>query len=287
MKKILLVLLVVVLMIGCGVGGYFVRDHVVEAQTYSLESAVNVVKKVSQNSKFIKLNEEGGARGLSSNYDDYEGTKVDYNGKEAFAKTFLSLFYYAVDGEVRASTYYTSTATYNIGNIDVTGTINFYIDLTEDTAYFYLKDVENDMSTVMVVREEDNKAGHYQVEILMEGTFSATSGVTYIIIASDEEKIIQFGYSEVETNVNNLHDIKVEDIRELTVFDCDLLGNRIMNKSTTNNNITDQQKLDVVSRSAEVFADMQFIDVIYKDFIEKDFMYRAYKNLGYNVVENN
>ena len=83
-----------------------------------------------------------------------------------------------------------------------------------------------------------------------------------------------------------LNDLTVEDIRELTVFDCNLTTKRIMNKSTQKNNITNEQKLTVVKSFAEKFNNLQFMDVVYKDFVEKDFMYRAYKNIGYNVVDN-
>ena len=303
MKKFLAVLLVVTLMAGCGVGGYFVRGYIDASQTYSLDSAKEVIRKVAEAGNFLGVEEQASllaqddnnngvaTLGSTSNYEDYTDSTVDYNGKESFAKTFISLFYYAVDGEVRANTYYTSTATYEVETFEalirVTGTMNFYIDLTETQAYFYLTDAKNNISSTLVVSSEDNTTDHYQVEIYITSTLSATAGATYMMICSDEDKITRFAYGELEicSAVNNLYDLNIEDIRELAVFDCNLTTKKIMNKSTTKNNISNQQKMDVVANMAEEFNKVKFIDVVYKDFIEKDFMKRAYESLEYNVVE--
>lgn len=291
MKKFLLFALVVALMFGSGVCGYFIRGASREDKTMSIATAQNVVKKIAKAGNFVEEDNSVIKTSVKtmSNYTDYEESTVNYNGKEDFVKAFIAMLYFATDGNVRANTYYTSTATYKIGNTDVIGEMNFYIKLTETSATFYLKDVKNNINMVMVVSSSDNTINHYQINGYMASTFMATDGLTYFEICSNNEKITQFAYSEIEWNgaINNLADAKASDVKKLTVYDCNITTGRVMNKSTANGNgLTDAEKLDLISRTVNEFNSIEFADVICKKFTKSDFLKRAYENLGYNVVEN-
>ena len=291
MKKIITYILIVLLMFGCGVGGYFLRDSI-ENKKFEIAVAQNTIRKIAHNANFVE--NEAPAANLNSlalnsnestqNYTNYEGTQIDYNGKEQFIKIFVSLLYYAIDGEVNASTYYISSAKYMVGATEVEGIMTFNIKLTDKQAYFYIADIKNNMSMVMVVSSENNTRDHYQIDGYMTGTFSAQPGLVYFKICSDNEKITQFAYSEVQWfgDVNTVNDITADSVYRITVFDCNLSTGRIMNKNQEN--ITDEEKVDFATRTMKEFYCIEIADVIYKNFVESDFLWKAYKSLGYNVI---
>lgn len=284
-NKFLLTILVLVLMVGCGFCGYFLRD-VIPANEYSVASAKEVINKVANAGGFIN-NDELTTNEIvyAGNYNDYSGTAVDYNGKEAFIKTFVSLFYYAVDGELNAGTSYISSAKYRMGAVEVEGEMTLYIDLTKTQAFFYITDVKSNAQMVMVVSSENNTIDSYQIEGYMSSTFSAKDGLVYFLLGSDNEKITRFAYGEVEWTNKKISDkgIVADDIRSCAVFDCDLSTNRIMNKNQSD--MTDTEKVDLATNAIKELNKVRFLNLIYQDFKEVDFLSKAYRNLGYDVVE--
>ena len=289
MKKVVSILIIVLLMFGSGVCGFFI-NNAIPARVYSIDEAKEIIGKVAHTANFVKDDSTSSTMQVASasDYESYSGTTIDYDGKEAIVKTFVSMLYYAVDGDVSPNTYYISTAKHGTGSDITEGEMTFYFELTETEAHFYITDTKNDITMVMVVSAEDNTEGSYQIEGYVTSLFDTYEGLVYFVICTDNEKVTRFACNEIAWTIgsNRVHDKNIDvnkDIRGINIFDCNLLTNTRLKISE--DDISNEEVMEYVSETVKKFYEIDFDDVVYKDFKEVGFLANAYKNLGYNVIE--
>lgn len=307
MKKILLTLLVLVLIVGAGIGGYFICDSgIISSEKKVTEE--QVADKIDQFCKSAGwLGIEGQAVDIekqsnqivieqkpvsSKNAESYLEDEVDYQGGADAVKSMLFIAKYTLlSDNVKEDTFYISTATYTMYQSSYTGTMGLYYHLGQEDAVIYLYDFENEVTISIIVGMQPQRNDDYVLTVLIDGVFGVgglSRGIELMQLVMDQkaETIYQFSRLWMKTEVEEFSKLELEDVSSLYLWGCD-----IQNKTSISLNETNIASEDVYTFEAlkNVLSTekSKTTGVIFgmRDYIEIDALKEAYKALGYSVVD--
>lgn len=308
MKKILLALLVLVLIVGAGVGGYFISDSgILNSENKVTETQVaDKIDEFCKSAGWLGVEEQTvysekqasqiavEQKPVNSNHSEsFLGDEVDYRGRSDFIKSMLFIAKYTMlSNNVKESTFYISTATYTTDNqLSYTATMGLYYILGSDNAEIYLYDFENKLTVSIIVGLQPQRNGDYVLNILMDDIISVggvASGIDLMQLVMDQygETIYQFSHLWIETEVNDFSDLQLDDVSQLYLWGCDINTDTSISLNETNIVDEDVYTFDAL-KNVLVTEKSKTTGVSFgmRDYIEIDALKDAYRAIGYQVVE--
>lgn len=301
MKKVLLSLLVLVLMIGSAVGGYFISEKGVFSSNNAKVTENQIVQKIDEFctsagwSASAELKKETATYSNlndNSNVKEYNQDFIDYKGQESLMKSFLYIAKYTLlSDDIKENTFYISSAGYtNVDGVDVDydATMGLYYNLHENDAYIYLYDFNLQTMVTVVVNIKPVYDNTYLLSVIMDcGDIQASSKgiiLNQMYMDQNAENISQFSTVQITTNVNNIAELTLNDVNRLYFYGCDINLKQVIELNETSIKTegiyTFDALKDVINKEIKKTQGVSFG---LREYIEVNVLKEAYINLGYTV----
>lgn len=289
MKKVLISILILVLIAGAGVGGFFVGKNVKEANSVSMvtkESVIQVLDNFSYSAGWVEKDET--VTKMSSNIQEYTDGKVDYKGQENFIKAMIFITKYTLLNEgVKEKEFYFSSATYESNNMRYTSNMGLYYEFGPNCAFINVYDFDNKANVVLIVNIQPIQDEKYVLNILQDRSMQMQSGFALHQLYMDQyaNQIYQYSRLNVQTKRNNLSGITIEDVDNIELYGCDITTHEKIDISkeqiATEQTYNFEALMNVYKEQAERYSGVNFVN---RDYKQIDALEKAYLNLGYQVV---
>lgn len=285
-KKMLLTFAIVILLLGCGVGGFFTYKYynLKNETPMTVSEAGVIINKVCKDMGFLSDAEtdDGAVSTASVEYKDYDGLEIDFKGQQDFIKSFVLEAKFAFEGEVEEKTFYSSSASYSMFHTTYEGSVRFYFTLGKNVLNFYLYDVKSDAQILLVLDNNYSEKHEWVMKIYADFLVNAQPGYSYWEIEANESEVFRFayaglGFSSVPSAFN---EISASNVDKIEIYDCNMHTQKELDVSKSN--MTDDE---VVEYSKKILTTvnsqpiMNFSDL--NDYKETDFLSRLYSYLGY------
>lgn len=307
MKKILLALLVLVLIVGAGVGGYFISDSgILNSENKVTETRVaDKIDEFCKSAGWLGVEEQTvysekqsnqiiiEQKPVNSNHaESYLEDEVDYKGSADGIKMMLFVAKYTLlSDNVKEDTFYISTATHTINQSSYTGTMGLYYHLGQEDAVIYLYDFENGVTVSIIVGMQPQRNDNYVLTVLIDGVFGVgglSRGIELMQLLMDQnaETIYQFSHLWMKTEVNDFSDLQLDEVSQLYLWGCDINTDTSISLNETNIVDEDVYTFDAL-KNVLVTEKSKTTGVSFgmRDYIEIDALKDAYRAIGYQVVE--
>lgn len=296
MKKIILYVLLTILVVVAGAGGYFtfkyfdlkndqddLDNQTAKSSVMTISEAKTLINKVSSDMGFLTTNSALNTSSIS--YDDYNGEEIDYAGKEDFIKAFVLAAKFAFDGEIKEETYYVSKASYSMGGTSYHGIMKMFFTLRKNELELHLFDENSNAEVIIKINNNSNAENDWTMYMYSNVTFYGHDGALYVQISADSNKVNEFGYSQLTftTKPTKFEDLSDANINTIEIYDCDKTANKILNVSKsdmTSDEILEYSKKTIEKVNKQV--SVNFTDL--HSYTEINFLKLTYEYLGYNVV---
>lgn len=290
MKKIIVSVLMTILVVVAGVGGYFTykyfdlkKDQSSESSVMTIAEAKQLINKVSSDMGFLKVSTA--SKTLSVSYGDYSGEEVDFNGKKDFIKAFVLAAKFAFEGDIQEKTYYSSEASYSMFGTTYNGSMKLYFTLAKNVLELHLYDSNAKGEVIIKLDNSQNDENEWTMYMYANLTFAAGEGALNAKISADTNKINDFAYSELTfTSIPaTMEEFTAANVNTFKIYDCDKRVNKLLNVSEsdmTQNEIRDYAKTTVEEVNKQVSANFSEL----RSYTNINFLKSMYEYLGYNVI---
>ncbi len=309
-KKIIVLILFTVLVVGLGAGGYLLyknNNNTTEGTNMTVAEARGLITTVCEDLGWYTESEteqqssnigNGNISTLSMDYEDldssagYESYRSSlFNENEDFVKVnFLIARIAFENSDLQEGVFYSSTAS----NYGTEYTMLLYFTISQNSVYISIKNANSDSRVDYVLTKDSEDSwtlngytnGLMSSESLIYGTDN-----TYLhyIIKSVSSEVVQYTENNVCFNaeIEDAGDIILTDILRLQIHDCNLSDyKRYRYTYYSYSGVGDSgiTATEVVDSAKSTFTDWNLIDRIdftNRAFIEKDFLEQLYIYLGY------
>ncbi len=293
MKKFIISILILVLIAGAGVGGYFIGKTVQSDNKMNIsnQEVVEVLDKFCYGAGWLTENKsDEGSTTLSK--EVYEEDVIDYNGQESLIKLMIFVCKYTLlNQEVKPGQYYVSEATYKLGeNYTYSGKMGLYYELRDNCVFIDCYDFINDITATLIVDIAPKSENTYVMNILTDSSLinnSFNKGITLQQLYLDQyaEKIYSYSMFAVETEETDLAEIDVESVTQAILYGCDIRTNEKL--TLYKEDIINEQNYTfdaLMGKLAEQTARTNGVVFDYKEFVKTDALKQAYLDFGYTVI---
>lgn len=289
MKKFLIAILIIILIAGAGVGGFFIGKNVKGDDSVSAvtkENVIEVLDNFSYSAGWIEKNET--VAKATSNTQEYTAEEVDYKGQEDFIKTMIFVTKYALlNEEVKEKEFYFSSATYEVNGLRYSGNMGLYYEFGENSAFINVYDFDNKAHVVLIVDIQPIQDQKYVLNILQDADMRGQDGFALQQLYMDQyaNQIYQYSRLNVQTTRKNLSGITIEDVDNIELYGCDITTHEQIDISkeqiATEQTYTFEALMNVYKEQASRYSGVNFIN---RDYKQIDALEKAYSNIGYQVV---
>ena len=292
MKKVLISILILVLIVGAGVGGFFIGKNVKgdgSTSAVTKEAVVEVLDNFSYSAGWIKKDDT--ATRATSNTQAYEEDVINYDGYEDLIKTYVFFTKYALlNTDVQEKEFYYSTATYTMFDTQYTGNMGLYYEFGENCAFITICDFNSDITITLIVDIQPVQDNTYVMNILTDTSMvnkNYQEGFTIQQLYMDQyaNEIYSYSLLTVNTSKTNLTDITIDDISDMQLFGCDIKTNQLINiykdEIATEETYNFDALMNVYKEQVSRFSSVTFGN---RDYKEIDALEKAYLNIGYQVI---
>ena len=292
MKKTFLGLLMVVLIVVAGFGGFYIGKSVSSDKTTVTKNALlSVIDDFTKGAGWTQ-EEKSFTTQTSSNTQNYEDSKINYNGQEDLIKAFVFFTKYALLNEnVKENTFYFSEASYSMNTFNYTGSMGLYYEFAKSCAFINLYDFSSETQVLLIIDMQPVENNTYVLNILTDKSMvnqNYQAGFTLQQLYLDQYATEIYSYSRltVQTPALKLNDITINDVDEIHLFGCDIRTNQLINiykdEIASEDSYTFEALLDVYTEQASRYDGVNFVS---REYEEIDALKLVYEDLGYNVVE--
>ena len=292
MKKVLISILILVLIVGAGVGGFFIGKNVKgdgSTSAVTKEAVVEVLDNFSYGAGWIE--KENSTAKATSNVQPYEEDVLDYNGYDDLIKAYIFFTKYALlNTDVQEKEFYYSTATYKMDATQYTGNMGFYYEFGANCAFISIHDFDSDITVTIIVDIQPVQDNTYVMNILTDKGMvnkSYQEGFTIQQLYMDQYANQIYSYSSFTANTSktNLTDITIDDVGDMHLFGCDIRTNQSINiykdEIATEETYNFDALMNVYKEQVSRYSGVLFGD---RDYGEIDALAKAYTDLGYQVI---
>lgn len=276
MKKFFIAIFSLVLIAAGLVGGYFIGKN----YSNQIEGHGFVTEKLDKFCVAADWVEKDDKDAKAAD----EEMKINFNGEEAYIKSFVLFTKKAFEGELKQNQYYYSAATYQIeGNNYYGGKMSMYFSINKGVADIYVRDLNNNMTVKLNLDNKYNNDGLYTLKIYSFQNWKLENGLSYAEVTANSEKIVKYKHYELLTAKTDYKKLEMKDITNIKVFECDTLSKKELKLELTS--MTDEQKTEYKDSIYDSFKNYSEIGFNYVEYTEIDALKEMYKDLGYNVQD--
>ena len=276
MKKFFIAIFCLVLIAAGLVGGYFIGKN----YSNQIEGHGFVTEKLDKFCVAADWVEKDDKDAKAAD----EEMKINFNGEEAYIKSFVLFTKKAFEGELKQNQYYYSAATYQIeGNNYYGGKMSMYFSINKGVADIYVRDLNNNMTVKLNLDNKYNNDGLYTLKIYSFQNWKLENGLSYAEVTANSEKIVKYKHYELLTAKTDYKKLEMKDITNIKVFECDTLSKKELKLELTS--MTDEQKTEYKDSIYDSFKNYSEIGFNYVEYTEIDALKEMYKDLGYNVQD--
>lgn len=292
MKKVLISIFILVLIVGAGVGGFFIGKNVKgdgSTSAVTKEAVVEVLDNFSYGAGWIE--KENSTAKATSNVQPYEEDVINYDGYEDLIKTYVFFTKYALlNTDVQEKEFYYSTATYTMFDTQYTGNMGLYYEFGENCAFITICDFNSDITITLIVDIQPVQDNTYVMNILTDTSMvnkNYQEGFTIQQLYMDQyaNEIYSYSLLTVNTSKTNLTDITIDDVSDMQLFGCDIKTNQLINiykdEIATEETYNFDALMNVYKEQVSRYSGVLFGN---RDYGEIDALAKAYTDLGYQVI---
>lgn len=299
MKKVLTLFLVIILIGGAGIGGYFIGKNVQQEEPsptvptvtqVTKESIVEILDDFSYSAGWAENIDTSSVKD-TSNKQSYDNNVMDYDGYDDLIKSYISFTKYALlNSNVKEKEFYSSTATYTMSERLYTGEMGLYYEFGENCAFINIHDFSSDITITLIVDIKPVQENTYVMNILTNKSMlnkSYLDGFTIQQLYMDQyaNQIYNYSLLAVNTLKTNLKEITINDVDDMQLFACDIKSNQLINISKeeiiTEETYNFDALINVYTSQVSRYSGVTFGN---RDYSEIDALEKVYEDLGYQVI---
>lgn len=290
MKYFCLIGLVVILLFGSGIGGYFIGKGINDEEKTNItnEQVIAVLDKLCYSTGWIDENKDNSIKTLSNNEQNYEEDYMDFNGQEDFIKAYIYISkFILLNEEIEPSKYYISTASYKHNDNQYSASMGLNYEFGINCAYINIFDFNSKTNVTIIIDIAPIESNSYQINILMDKYVYGSEGITLQQINLDQyaNEIHSYSMFTMETSHKNLLDISINDVLNMNLYGCDLINNKKIN--IYKNEIINEQTYTfnaLIGKLKEQTNKIQGIAFGSRIYTEVNILEEVYINLGYEII---